>query len=155
MRVLRAVGVEPAVWHANEGHAAFMLLERLRELVADGRSFDEAVASVRATSVFTTHTPVAAGHDSFDAEQVLACIGPIWEELGITKDRLLGLATHPNHGSRRFEMTALAIRLSSRVNGVSQAHGAVSRTMWRSLWPDRPEEQVPIGAITNGVHTAT
>jgi len=155
VRVLRAVGVEPAVWHANEGHAAFMLLERLRELVAQGYGFDDAVAMVRATSVFTTHTPVAAGHDSFDAEHVLACIGPIWEELGISKERLLGLAAHPDHGPRRFEMTALAIRLSSRVNGVSQAHGAVSRTMWRSLWPDRPDEQVPIGAITNGVHTAT
>jgi len=155
VRVLRAVGVEPAVWHANEGHAAFMLLERVRELVALGHDFDDAVAMVRATSVFTTHTPVAAGHDTFDAGQVAACLGPVWEELGITKERLLGLAAHPTHDGGRFDMTALAIRLSGHVNGVSQQHGAVSRSMWRPLWPERSDDQVPIGAITNGVHTAT
>jgi len=155
VRVLRAVGVEPAVWHANEGHAAFMLLERLRELVAQGHDFDDAVAAVRATSVFTTHTPVAAGHDTFHAEHVAACIGPIWEELGIPKERLLRLATHPTWDGHRFDMTALAIRLSGRVNGVSLQHGAVSRSMWQALWPEGSGEEVPIGAVTNGVHTAT
>jgi starch phosphorylase len=155
VRVLRAVGVEPAVWHANEGHAAFMLLERVRELVAQGHGFDDAVAAVRATSVFTTHTPVAAGHDTFHTDHVTACIGPIWEELGISKERLLRLATHPLHDGHRFHMTALAIRLSGHVNGVSRQHGAVSRSMWQALWPECSEEQVPIGTVTNGVHTAT
>jgi starch phosphorylase len=155
VRVLRALGVEPKVWHANEGHAAFMLLERVRELVAGGMEFDEAVSRVRATSLFTTHTPVPAGHDTFAEEQVAECMGPIWEDLGVSRDRLMGLAVNPLHGTGRFHMTVLAIRLSMQVNGVSQRHGAVSRTMWSSLWPDRPVDRVPIGAVTNGVHMAT
>ncbi len=154
VRVLRALGQEPAVWHANEGHASFMMLERVRELVASGTSFEEAVAAVRATSVFTTHTPVPAGHDNFDATHVADCMGPIWEELGISREHLFQLAENPRQPGR-FDMTALAMRLSTHVNGVSQRHGLVSRTMWKGLWPDRPDLQVPIGAITNGVHMAT
>ncbi|HET9514064.1 MAG TPA: alpha-glucan family phosphorylase [Gemmatimonadales bacterium] len=154
VRVLRALGQEPAVWHANEGHASFMMLERVRELVASGKSFEEAVAAVRATSVFTTHTPVPAGHDNFDATHVADCMGPIWEELGISREHLFQLAENPRQPGR-FDMTALAMRLSTHVNGVSQRHGLVSRTMWKGLWPDRPDLQVPIGAITNGVHLAT
>ena len=155
VRVLRALGVEPEVWHANEGHAAFMLLERVRELVAAGAGFDDAVKQVRASSVFTTHTPVPAGHDTFAEEQVAECMGPIWDDLGVSRERLMGLAVNPLHGTGRFHMTVLSIRLSRQVNGVSQRHGAVSRTMWSSLWPDRPVDQVPIGSVTNGVHMAT
>ena len=155
VRVLRALGIEPQVWHANEGHAAFMLLERVRELVAGGLDFDAAVDQVRATSVFTTHTPVPAGHDTFAEEQVAECMGPIWDDLGVSRERLMGLAVNPLHGTGRFHMTVLSLRLSRQVNGVSERHGAVSRTMWSSLWPDRPVEQVPIGAVTNGVHMAT
>ncbi len=155
VRVLRALGVEPAVWHANEGHAAFMLLERVRELVAGGLEFEAAVAQVRATSVFTTHTPVPAGHDTFAEEQVADCMGPIWEDLGVSRERLMALAVNPARGSGRFHMTVLAIRLSGHVNGVSERHGAVSRTMWSSLWPGRPVDKVPIGSVTNGVHMAT
>ena len=154
VRVIRALGAEPAVWHANEGHAAFMLLERVRELVARGVSFDAAVAAVRSSSVFTTHTPVPAGHDSFDIDHVASCIGPVWEELGVSRDHLFHLAENPRHPGR-FHMTALAIRLSRHVNGVSQRHGAVSRSMWTGLWPGRKDSEVPIGAITNGVHMAT
>ena len=155
VRVLRALGIEPMVWHANEGHAAFMLLERVRELVAGGLDFDEAVARVRATSVFTTHTPVPAGHDTFAEDHVAECMGPVWEDLGVSRERLMALAVNPMHGTERFHMTVLAIRLSRQVNGVSERHGAVSRTMWSPLWPDRPADQVPIGAVTNGVHMAT
>jgi starch phosphorylase len=155
VRVLRAIGHEPAVWHANEGHAAFMLLERVRELTVAGMPFDEAVETVRATSVFTTHTPVPAGHDTFDRDQVAECMGPIWEELGISRDALMDLAGHPTLNGHRFHMTVLAIRLSSGVNGVSHRHGLVSQEMWKDLWPGRPVSEVPIKSITNGVHLAT
>ncbi len=153
-RVLRALGYHPGAWHANEGHAAFMLLERVRELVLAGRTFDEGVAAVRGTTVFTTHTPVPAGHDTFDPDQVAECTGPVWEELGIDRERFLGLAA-PADGARRFNMTVLATSLAGRINGVSERHGAVSRRMWAPLWPGRDEGTVPIGAVTNGVHLAT
>jgi starch phosphorylase len=154
VRVIRALGIEPAVWHANEGHAAFMLLERVRELVAQGVAFEAAVAAVRHTSVFTTHTPVPAGHDNFDAEHVAQCIGPVWDELGVSREHFFHLAENPRHPGR-FDMTALALRLSTHVNGVSRRHGGVSREMWAGLWPGRPSKEVPIGSITNGVHMAT
>ena len=155
VRVLRAVGIDPGAWHANEGHAAFMLLERVRELVVAGSTLDEAVKAVRATSVFTTHTPVPAGHDAFDVEQLASCTGPIWDEMGVERDTLMGLGLHAANGDDRFQMTVLATRLSARVNGVSERHGEVSREIWSSLWPGRASETVPIGAITNGVHLAT
>ena len=155
VRVLRAVGIDPGVWHANEGHAAFMLLERLRELTAGGVSFAEAIKEIRATSVFTTHTPVPAGHDMFDTEHVLECAGRIWEEMGIDQETFLNLGRHDPVAEPRFQMTVLALRLAGRVNGVSVRHGAVSREIWSSLWPDRAPDDVPIGAVTNGVHLAT
>jgi starch phosphorylase len=155
VRVLRALGIEPAAWHANEGHASFMLLERLREMVVGGASLDEAIQAVRATSVFTTHTPVPAGHDTFVPEQVAECLGPMWEELGITREEFLGLGRHPTTNGHRFNMTVLAMRLSRGLNGVSQRHGAVSQEMFADLWPTRPAAEVPVKAITNGVHLAT
>jgi starch phosphorylase len=155
VRVLRAVGVDPGVWHANEGHAAFMMVERLRELVVSGIPFPEALKAVRATSVFTTHTPVPAGHDAFEVDHLTACTGPIWEELGIDQESFLDLGRHNGAAEPRFQMTVLALRLSGRVNGVSARHGQVSREIWRSLWPARPAETVPIGSVTNGVHLAT
>ena len=154
VRVLRAMGIDPAVWHANEGHAGFMFIERLRELIVPGTPLDEAIHQVRAQSVFTTHTPVPAGHDAFPADQLEACTGPVWEEMGITRDQLLGLGAHPGH-SNQFHMTALAMRLSARVNGVSRRHGQVTRNLWRDLWPNRPWEAVPVTHVTNGVHLAT
>jgi len=155
VRALRALNVDPAVWHSNEGHAAFMLIERLRELAGRGVRFTDAVHAIRQTSVFTTHTPVPAGHDVFPREAVAQCAGPIWRELGIDEDTFFHLGFDPQHGPQSFHMTATAIRLSSRVNGVSRRHGAVTRKLWAPLWPGREPDRVPIGYITNGVHLAT
>lgn len=154
VRVLRAMNIDPAVWHANEGHAAFMLVERVRELVVAGTSYQDALRQVRAKSIFTTHTPVPAGHDAFPADQLEACTGPVWQEMGIDRQTLLGLGAHPALPGQ-FHMTVVAMRLSARVNGVSRRHGQVSRNLWRELWPNRPWETVPIGHVTNGVHLAT
>jgi starch phosphorylase len=154
VRVLRALGINPSVWHANEGHAAFMMIERLRELTTTGTPLDEAIRRVRAQGVFTTHTPVPAGHDAFSVEQLEACAGPIWKEMGIDRDALYRLGEHPALPGQ-FHMTVCAMRLSARVNGVSRRHGQVSRNLWRDLWPGRPWEAVPIGHVTNGVHLAT
>jgi starch phosphorylase len=155
VRVLRALGHDPAVWHANEGHAAFMFVERLRELTAGGAPFADAVRQVRATSVFTTHTPVPAGHDTFPLSQVAACIEPIWDEMGISSDALLRLGHHPIRDHGQFHMAVAAIRLSSRVNGVSRRHREESRRLWGALWPGRDTTQIPIGYLTNGVHLGT
>jgi starch phosphorylase len=157
VRVLRAMGVQPAAWHANEGHAAFMMLERVRELTATGVTFKEAVAHVRARTVFTTHTPVPAGHDTFSFEQVEKCAGPEWMKMlgDATAEEMLGLGVHPADKNHTFHMTCAALRLSRHVNGVAKRHGEVSREIWQALWPDRPPERVPIGHITNGVHLAT
>ncbi|HMA43359.1 MAG TPA: alpha-glucan family phosphorylase [Gemmatimonadales bacterium] len=155
VRVLRALGHSPAVWHANEGHAAFMLLERLRELVAGGTPFQDAARQVRATSVFTTHTPVPAGHDAFALNQVEALMGPLLEELPGQRDAVLRLGHAPHLDGSQFHMPVLAIRLSGRVNGVSRSHGEVSRGLWAALWAGRDPEQVPIGHVTNGVHLPT
>ena len=155
VRVLRALGYDPAAWHANEGHAAFMLLERLRELVTRGTPFAEAVRRVRATSLFTTHTPVPAGHDTFSPEQLEQCAGPVWQEMGVSRDAVLGLGHHPTQDHGRFHMPVVAIRLSAKVNGVARRHGEESRRIWNPLWPDRPVERVPISYVTNGVHVAT
>lgn len=155
VRVLRAVGIHPGVWHANEGHAAFMALERLREQVALQKTFEEALAEVRRTTVFTTHTPVPAGHDAFPIEMVADCTGPVWDELGISRERFLGLGHHPVRDHGQFHMAVLALRCASKVNGVAKRHGEESRRIWRDLWPDRPTAKVPIGYVTNGVHQPT
>ena len=154
VRMLRAVGIQPAVWHANEGHAAFMMVERIRELASRGTPFADAVREVRARSIFTTHTPVPAGHDAFAADDVAACIGPVWDEMGVDKDTFFRLGRHPAV-AERFHMTVAAMRCSSRVNGVSRQHGQVSRHLWRDLWPNRPWETIPVGHVTNGVHLPT
>ncbi len=154
-RVLRAVGVDPGVWHANEGHASFMMLERVRELTSRGVPWADAAAAVRRSTVFTTHTPVPAGHDAFDLEQLAQCIGPIWEEMGVSREQVLGLGSHPDRPDTGFQMTVLALNLAARVNGVSERHGQVSRDIWHDLWPGRSQDAVPIGAVTNGVHLAT
>jgi starch phosphorylase len=157
VRVLRALGITPGAWHANEGHAAFMMLERVRELVGSGTSLADAVTAVRRTTIFTTHTPVPAGHDAFDVGQVAECAGPGYlEDFGDAAETAVSLGVHPRRPtSREFEMTVLAIRLAGHVNGVAQRHGVVSRELWGDLWSDRPIGEVPIGAVTNGVHLAT
>ncbi len=155
VRALRALGYEPAVWHMNEGHSAFLGLERIRELVQGGLSFDEAVEAVRANTLFTTHTPVPAGNDAFDLQLVEKFFWQYWGQLGIDRDRFIQIAREELPWGPQFSMTVLALRLSGYANGVSKLHGEVSRGMWQFLWPDLPVDQVPIGHITNGVHSKT
>ncbi len=155
VRILRALEIDPAVWHANEGHAAFMLLERVRELSMKGVPFGEAVRQVRATSIFTTHTPVAAGHDMFPHEMLERVLGSVWEPMGIDRAALLNIGHRPKQNHDVFHMTAAAIRLSGRVNGVSDLHGEETRRIWQVLWPGTEVGAVPIRQITNGVHLAT
>ena len=152
VRVLRALGISPGAWHANEGHAAFMMVERLREYVAEGAAFGDAVQQVRARSIFTTHTPVAAGHDIFYRDLLDSVCGEYPQSLGLDRDQFLELGRHPdmNHGS--FHMTAAAFRLARHVNGVAKLHGQVTRELWAGLWPGRDVVDVPVEAITNGVH---
>lgn len=152
VRVLRALGVEPRVWHINEGHSAFMVLERVREYVQQGLSFEEARARVRASTVFTTHTPVPAGHDVFDFGLIDKYFHDFWSKLGLSRDDFLALGSHDTGYGMGFNMTKLALSLSDRANGVSELHGEVSRRMWHNLWPERAEADVPIGYVTNGVH---
>jgi starch phosphorylase len=109
VRVLRALGVDPAAWHANEGHAAFMMVERMRELTTRGASFDEAARQVRARSVFTTHTPVPAGHDTFTFEDLARCSGDIWDELGVSRETFFEIGTHPTEEPGRFHTVAAAV----------------------------------------------
>ena len=154
VRLLEQLGIQPAVYHANEGHAAFMMLERIRRLVQHGLSFQEAVKKVQETTVFTTHTPVPAGHDAFPFHMVEEHFAHYWGELGLNREEFLALGEYPDsYGGRHFNMTALALRLSGHRNGVSKLHGEVSREMWHSLWPEGAVEDVPIAHITNGVHT--
>lgn len=157
VRLLRKLGIEPAVYHLNEGHSAFLTLELARELVAQGMSFAEAAARVRQMCVFTTHTPIAAGNDEFDPSLVERCFGEIyWRELGLTREEFLGLGrVHPEDTSAPFGMTPLAIKMSRAANGVSRKHGEVTRALWRELWPEKRIEEVPIGYVTNGVHAPT
>ena len=158
VRLLRALALQPTVWHGNEGHTAFMMLERAREHLEAGLEFEEAVEAVRANTLFTTHTPVPAGHDAFPfsvVESHLSRLDGYGPWLDALRTRLLGLAAHDSGGGPAFNMTVLAMHLSARVNAVSRRHGEVSRAMWTSLWPGVPSDQVPIRAITNGVHVPT
>lgn len=154
VRVLDALDIEPAAWHANEGHAAFMMVERVRRLRVAGKSMASAVAAVRANSVFTTHTPVPAGHDVFTHEQLEEWAGDYWDRI-TDRDELLDLGRHPDGDDDRFHMTAAAIRLSSRVNGVSERHGHVTREIWSAFSTDHGADEGSIGHVTNGVHLAT
>jgi starch phosphorylase len=155
VRVLRALKIEPSAWHANEGHAAFMFIERLRELHAAGVEKAEAIRRIRATSVFTTHTPVPAGHDTFPCEDVERCTGPLWEQLGISRDEFLHLGYDPARDHGHFHMTVVALRLAGRVNAVAARHEKESRRIWKDIWPEREASQVPICHVTNGVHLGT
>ena len=152
VRLLRALGIAPAVWHANEGHSAFMMVERLRELMEAGAPFVPAVERVHASTVFTTHTPVAAGHDAFPFSLIDKYLARYWPTLGLDREWFLALGAHDAGGGARFNMTALALRLSGCRTAVSRRHAEVSRRMWRSLWPGMPENRAPIMAVTNGVH---
>ena len=155
VRVLKAMGVSPAVYHLNEGHAAFVVLQRIRDLCETGSSFDAALEEVRRSTVFTTHTPVAAGHDAFPFHLVETHLAGAWGDLGVHRERFFALGHHDNGGGPMFNMTALAMRTSAAVNGVSQLHGEVTKQMWQSIWPGTPFESLPVRSITNGVHVPT
>ena len=181
VRVLRSLGLDPGVWHANEGHAAFMVLERLKEKVEAGASLDEALRQVSASTVFTTHTPVPAGHDYFPREMMEKYFTEYVSGMGMDAQTFFDLGRHPEDDGR-FHMSALALRTADHRNGVSRLHGEVARLMWRGIWPNGgdgngaaklknppttaaqaaveipgapTEAQVPIGHITNGVHLPT
>ncbi len=154
MRALRALGISPGVYHLNEGHNAFATLEAIRERMADdGMAFDDALRNVAHHTVFTTHTPVPAGHDRFDGALIEEHLGPLRDQLHISFEQLMGLGrVEPQNEHETFCMTVLGLKLSRKANAVSNLHGHVSRRMWAHLWPWRVEEEVPIGHITNGVH---
>jgi starch phosphorylase len=157
VRALTAYGVQPSVVHLNEGHSAFAGLELIRELMKrDGAPFAEALREVAARTVFTTHTPVAAGHDRFPGDLVERHLGKIREQLHLSTNDFMALGRiYPSDHSEPFCMTVLALKLSRYANGVSALHGSVSRRMWQPLYPGKMEEEVPIGHITNGVHVQT
>jgi starch phosphorylase len=155
VRALRVMGYNPSVWHMNEGHSAFMVLERIRELMEADHSFEEAAETVRASTVFTTHTPVPAGNDEFALWLVDKYFSHLWPQLGLTRDQFVDLARHTVSWGESFSMPVLALRMSNGRNAVSELHGEVSRQMWRFLWNNRSKENVPITHITNGVHTGT
>jgi len=153
VRLLRALGVQPSVFQLNEGHAAFLTLELVRERLAAGKSLQEALDQTRAECVFTMHTPVEAGHDRFGADLMDYALHRFCSTLPVPFAELMSLGrVAPKNAQERFCMTVLALRLSRAANAVSELHGRVSRRMWHSLYPDRPVEQVPIGHVTNGIH---
>jgi starch phosphorylase len=156
MRALRALGIEPSVVHLNEGHAALTSLELARGELIDGVTLDEALAAARARTIFTTHTPVPAGNDTYDPDQIAATLGRLASGVGLELEDLLALGrTHPDDAGEPFGVTQFALRTSRSANGVSRRHGEVARGMWAELWPDRSGDDVPIGHVTNGVHLPT
>lgn len=157
LRALAALGIRPGVLHLNEGHSAFAVLEAAREeMVSDNVDFSEAIRRVGARTVFTTHTPVDAGHDRFHGHLVEQTLGRLREELRLSPRDLMALGrVNPADEGEPFCMTVLGLKVARWTNGVSALHGKVTRRMWRALWPDRRESEVPIGHITNGVHVAS
>jgi starch phosphorylase len=155
IRALAALGFEPTVFHLNEGHAAFAGLERMRVLVEEqGAPFDETLEDVRRTTVFTTHTPVPAGNETFDGDLAQRSLGPLVERLGVGWGTVAALGrSRPSEDS--FGLTPLALRTAARCNAVSRLHAEVAREMWAHLWPGQPVEDVPIDHVTNGVHALT
>ena len=155
VRVLELLGIEPNVWHMNEGHSAFLAVERLRELVKSGLDLKSATEKVRVGDIFTTHTPVPAGNDQFPLWLIDKYFAQVWSELGMTRDQFIDLGRQAQPWGETFVMPVLALKLSERANAVSELHGTVSRKMWSFLWPNQKIESIPIGYVTNGVHTRT
>lgn len=157
LRALETLGFSPSVCHMNEGHSAFLGIEWIRRIMAEGGvDFDAARQAVSAGSLFTTHTPVPAGNDEFTADLVRQHFAPVVESLGISMETFLALGQAPGAAADSpFHMTLLAMRLARGRNGVSELHGSVSRKMWRHVWPEAPLDEVPIGSVTNGVHLRT
>ena len=155
VRVLRALGITPGVFHLNEGHAGFVVLQRIRDLLERGSTFDAALDEIRRSTVFTTHTPVPAGHDAFPFHLVEKHLAGAWGTLGTHREAFLALGAYDNGGGLLFNMTALAIRSAGSTNAVSRLHGQVTRAMFAPMWPDVPEAERPVSSITNGVHVPT
>jgi len=154
VRLLRALGLKPTVWHANEGHTTFMLVERLSEFIKAGMTLDGALKAVAETSVFTTHTPLPAGNDAFSPDVIDKYFHNYWGQLGITREQFFDFGTS-QQDRMSFNMTVLGLKLAGYRNGVSKLHGEVCRRMWHGLWPEKTEAEVPIISITNGVHLPT
>jgi glycogen phosphorylase len=154
-RALSALGIKPKAFHMNEGHSAFLSLERIRMLMVEhGVSLDEARQAVSASSVFTTHTPVPAGNDAFSVELVEKYFNHYWPQLGLDRDAFMDLGRQDvGDEEGTLAMTVLALRMTASRNGVSELHGQVSRHLWETAWPGVPQEEVPIGHVTNGIHT--
>ena len=153
LRALKALGIRPGVLHLNEGHSGFAVLEAIRmRMEEEGIGFEKAVPRVAREVVFTTHTPVPAGHDRFDADLIEEHLGTMREALGLSKEAFMALGRENADSDERFCMTVLGLRMARRANAVSSLHGEVSRAMWTGLTPGKPEDSVPIGHITNGVH---
>ncbi len=154
-RALTALGIQPTVCHMNEGHAAFLAIERIRQLMRNtGIRFEEACEATKAGNIFTTHTPVPAGIDWFPPDLVNYYFSNYYDELGVSAETFLGLGrANPTNTNSEFSPALLALRLSAMRNGVSQLHGDVSRDMWKNLWQSIPAHEIPISAITNGIHT--
>ncbi len=155
VRVLRTLGIQPSVWHANEGHTAFMMIERIREAILKGKGFTESLENVQKNSVFTTHTPVPAGHDVFTTDLVSQYFEGYWPSLGIGRETFLDLGRKNLSTDGHFNMTVLSLKTSGYRNAVSRLHGRVTRRMWCDLWMECPEADVPIIHVTNGVHVPT
>jgi len=155
VRALATLGYQPAVFHMNEGHSGFLSIERILALRKLGLTFADAREAVRQSSIFTTHTPVPAGIDEFSEELMMRYFQHLFTPLGITKQEFLALGRWNGQNDGNFNMALLCIRMSARANGVSKLHGEVSRKMFQSVWPDVPQSEIPIGHITNGVHSQT
>jgi starch phosphorylase len=154
VRMLQSIGIEPSVFHMNEGHSAFLVLELLSQELKTGKSKKEAEETVRSKCVFTTHTPVPAGHDRFYSELMSYSLEKFWSRTGFSMNELMAYGrTHPENQNEQFIMTVLALRMSRAANGVSELHGQVSREMWKELFQATSIDNVPIGHITNGIHT--
>jgi glycogen phosphorylase len=154
VRVLRILNIDPVVWHANEGHTSFMMLERCREEIANGLKFDDALPKIKSSTIFTTHTPVPAGNDVFTHNLMEKYFHNYWTSLGLNKESFLALGTQ-SPANAVFNMTVLSLKMAGRSNGVSRLHGTVCRHMWQGLWPEINAPDIPISSITNGVHLPT
>jgi starch phosphorylase len=156
VKLLRALNLHPSIWHMNEGHSAFLEIERLREYIADGLSLEDAREKVSSTSVFTTHTPVPAGNDEFPLWLIDKYFSQIWSQIGCSRDQFIEMGKiETEWGGEAFSMPVLALKLSQRHNAVSELHRQVSRKMWSFLWPEKRIDDIPIGYVTNGVHMGT
>jgi starch phosphorylase len=155
VRVLRALGYQPVLWHLNEGHTAFVALERINEMLERGESFESALEAVRRSTIFTTHTPVPAGHDAFPPALVESYLAGCWDNFNPNRDAFLRLGHCDSGAGPMFNMTALALRSAGGINAVSQVHAGVTREMWAHIWPSVPKSGRPVKTMTNGIHVST